>query len=177
ELRLGPVNLVALVAAAVAANQATTEEHRIVLETAEPSLVGHWDATRLERVVDNLLGNAVKYSPGGGTIVVSLAQEQDGVRAWGVLAVRDEGVGIPAADLPHLFERYHRGGNVAGIAGTGIGLAGARQIIAQHGGTITVTSAQGVGTTFVIRLPLAPPEGPVVSVALPMREETPPDAP
>jgi signal transduction histidine kinase len=69
--------------------------------------------------------------------------------------VRDEGVGIPAPDLPHVFDRFRRGGNVAGaITGAGIGLSAARQIVEQHGGTISVESTEGIGSTFTIRLPI-----------------------
>jgi signal transduction histidine kinase len=75
--------------------------------------------------------------------------------------VRDQGIGIPAADLPRVFERFHRAGNVAGrIAGAGIGLAAARQIVEQHGGTISVERREGAGSTFAVRLPLAPPAPP-----------------
>ena len=85
---------------------------------------------------------------------MSVAREGE----WAVLAVRDRGIGIPAADLPRIFERYHRAANAAGqFAGTGIGLAGARQIVEQHGGAIAVESAEGAGSTFTVRLPLAPP--------------------
>ena len=62
------------------------------------------------------------------------------------------------ADLPHLFQRFRRGGNVSGIRGTGIGLASARHIVVQHGGTIAVESQEGIGSTITIRLPLAVPE-------------------
>jgi signal transduction histidine kinase len=72
-----------------------------------------------------------------------------------MLAVSDPGIGIPADDLPSLFTRFRRGGNVGGIAGAGIGLAGARQIVEQHGGAIGATSIEGQGSTFTIRLPLA----------------------
>jgi signal transduction histidine kinase len=76
-----------------------------------------------------------------------------------VLTVRDAGVGIPAADLPHVFDRFRRGSNVAGqIAGTGIGLASVKQIVEQHGGRITLRSREGHGTTVVVRLPLAAPD-------------------
>jgi signal transduction histidine kinase len=85
---------------------------------------------------------------------VALGRAED---AGSMLAVRDQGMGIPAADLPHIFERFHRGSNVVGrIAGTDIGLATARQIVEQHGGTITVESQPGTGSTFTVRLPLAP---------------------
>lgn len=71
------------------------------------------------------------------------------------MTVRDEGVGIPAADQPHIFDRYRRGRNVSGeVSGTGIGLAGSSQIVEQHGGTIAVESAEGEGSVFMVRLPL-----------------------
>jgi signal transduction histidine kinase len=73
-----------------------------------------------------------------------------------VLNVRDHGVGIPADELPHVFDRFYRGRNVVGkVQGTGIGLAGVRQIIEQHGGQVTVTSTEGDGTTVSVRFPLA----------------------
>jgi len=75
-------------------------------------------------------------------------------QAWAVLSVQDHGIGIPSPDLPHLFQRFRRGGNVANIGGTGIGLAGARQIVEQHGGTLTAISEEREGSTFVMRLPL-----------------------
>src|SRR5262249_34505447 len=69
---------------------------------------------------------------------------------------RDPGIGIPETDLPHVFDRFYRGANVAGrFAGTGLGLAGARQIVEQHGGAISVESREGIGTTFTVRLPLS----------------------
>lgn len=78
--------------------------------------------------------------------------------AWAVVRVSDQGVGIPTVDLPHIFERFHRAGNVAGrIDGTGVGLASARHNIEQHGGAISVHSEEGAGTTVTIRLPLAGP--------------------
>ena len=73
-----------------------------------------------------------------------------------LLVVQDEGIGIPAADLPQIFERYRRGRNVGRIAGTGIGLTGAKQIVERHGGAIDVTSAEGAGTRVTVRLPLEP---------------------
>ena len=127
--------------------------HSIRVEVAE-DLLAEVDPTRIARAVANLLGNAIKYSPAGGEIAVTLTREDDSA----VLAVRDQGIGIPAADLPRIFERFHRGSNVAGqIAGAGIGLAGARQIVEQHGGAITVESREGAGSTFTVRLPLEPP--------------------
>ncbi|TMF01605.1 MAG: ATP-binding protein [Chloroflexi bacterium] len=76
---------------------------------------------------------------------------------WATIAVRDQGIGIPAADLPHVFEPFRRGENVVGrISGTGIGLASAQRIVQGHGGTLSVESEPDKGSTFTIRLPLTP---------------------
>jgi signal transduction histidine kinase len=88
-------------------------------------------------------------------VVLTLATDEDANGKWAVLRVKDLGVGIPTKDLPRVFDRFYRGTNVAGkIPGSGIGLAGARQIIEQHGGTITAESREGIGSTFTVRLPL-----------------------
>ena len=111
---------------------------------------------RLERVLANLVDNAIKYSPSGGAITLTIGTEEDAAGAWAVVSVRDQGLGIPAAALPRLFERFHRAENVVGrIGGTGIGLALARHTIESHGGSIAVESEEAVGSTFTIRLPLA----------------------
>ena len=156
RLRLGPTDLAELARSHAAVFQAATERHTLQVVAPEP-VTGIWDAARLGRVVDNLLGNAVKYSPEGGRIRVEVTREGSGDGEWAVLTVSDEGVGIPAADLPHVFERFHRGANVRRrIAGQGVGLAVVAQIVAQHGGTVTATSTEGRGSTFAVRLPLSP---------------------
>jgi signal transduction histidine kinase len=155
ELRRQPMDLVALVRTAVAEQQQLAEGHRIRLKATPATLTGDWDPVRLERVIQNLLSNAIKYSPNGGEVRVTVSRELAATGAWAVLVVQDRGIGIPPADLPHLFERFHRGGNVVGrIAGTGIGLASSRQIVEQHDGSIAVQSRLGRGSTFTIRLPL-----------------------
>jgi len=155
ELVYGALDLVALVQGCVPVHQQMTGLPYIRVETADTVLPIDADRDRLTRVVSNLLSNAVKYSPNGGTITVSLAQEQAEERNWAVLSVRDEGVGIPAAELPEIFERFHRGSNVRDkIAGTGIGLAGAKQTVELHGGDIRIESVEGKGTTVIVRLPL-----------------------
>ena len=159
ELTRRPTDLVGLVRRVVGPHQSATDRHRFRLDIAVPELVGTWDPTLLERVLDNLLTNAVKYSPEGGEIGVALVRVDDGGGATAVLTVRDEGMGIPAADLPRVFERFFRAENVAGqIDGTGLGLAGVRYTVESHGGTIGVVSREGAGSTFTIRLPLDAPE-------------------
>lgn len=154
ELRLQPVDLAEVARAAVADVCGSMPHRSVSVEAGTPSAVGHWDPVRLRRVVDNLLSNALKYSD-AGTVVVRVADEEADGRRWATLSVTDEGLGIPAADLPHIFERFRRGSNVTTRRrGTGIGLAGARQIVEQHGGKLTARSEEGRGSVFTVRLPI-----------------------
>ncbi|HEY3058032.1 MAG TPA: ATP-binding protein [Chloroflexota bacterium] len=154
ELRRDMTDLVELARQTIAEYQQTTDRHVLHLQADVPDLVGIWDRVRLGRVLDNLVGNAVKYTPRGGTIEVRVDLEQQPDR-WAVLRISDSGEGIPESDLPHIFERFRRGRNVEGrIPGTGIGLSGVRSILEQHGGSIAVESAVGQGTTVTVRLPL-----------------------
>lgn len=158
ELRAVATDLVALATDAAAAARAGTARHQLAVESTEPGIVGLWDPLRLRRVVDNLLGNAVAYSPRGGPVTVSVRREHGPDGSWAVLTVADAGLGIPAADLPHVFERYRRGANVGRrTTGSGIGLAGVRRIVEQHGGTVGAESREGHGSAFSVRLPLAGP--------------------
>ncbi|HEV2109131.1 MAG TPA: HAMP domain-containing sensor histidine kinase, partial [Thermomicrobiales bacterium] len=166
ELQRRPTDLVALTRRVTEEQQKTTEHHRIRVRSSCDKLTGPWDEERLERVVANLVGNAIKYSPAGGDITVSLNHESTAIPGsvrsgdsaadrWALLTVQDHGLGVPGRDLPYIFERFHRGANVAGIiSGSGIGLAGAKQIVEQHGGVITVVSSEGDGSTFTVRLPM-----------------------
>jgi signal transduction histidine kinase len=139
------------------AQRQTSRRHALRLDAAVPAFVGCWDPGRLERMLGNLVNNAVKYSPEGGEVTVGVAAEPSESPAWAVLTVRDRGVGIPGADLPRVFERFYRASNVATeISGTGIGLTTVRQIVEQHGGRIGVESEEGRGTTWTVRLPLQP---------------------
>ncbi|GAC1423614.1 MAG: hypothetical protein NVS4B1_06550 [Ktedonobacteraceae bacterium] len=148
-------DFVALVQRIVQEQQGTTTRHQLHFQTTLTELLIAIDAVRLERVMGNLLNNAIKYSPVGGKITISLSQEHGETSDWAVLALQDEGIGIPAADLPHIFEPFRRADNSKGkIQGTGVGLTSAAQIIQQHAGTITVESEEGVGTLFTIRIPL-----------------------
>jgi PAS domain S-box-containing protein len=157
ELRREPTDLVALARRASEAHDRGTERHSIQVHADAEELVGFWDGNRLERVLGNLLGNAIKYSPEGGEIVIRISRQRSGDAAHAVVSVEDHGVGIPASDLGLVFERYQRAGNVESIAGSGIGLAGAKRIVELHGGTISVASVEGVGSTFTVRLPIAEP--------------------
>jgi signal transduction histidine kinase len=156
ELRRGPTDLIALAKTAVLEHQQMTDRHILRISTHCDELVGNWDAIRLGRVFDNLLDNALKFSPRGGAIQVSI--EVDGDTA--VVTVTDVGEGIPEADVQHVFERFRRGGNVEGrIPGSGIGLAGVQTIVELHRGSITVQSEVGQGTAFTLRLPIDAADG------------------
>ncbi len=155
DLQRSPVDLVDVVSAAVDELNGVARSHTIDVETEARSVVGEWDAKRLRRVVSNLLDNAVKYSPEGGRVGIGITIE-GGVA---VLTVRDEGIGIPEADAPHVFDFQARATNVGAVPGSGIGLAGTKRIVEQHGGSIGFESDEGRGTTFTVRLPLAVPDG------------------
>jgi len=130
------------------------ETHRFQVE-AESPILGWFDPSRIDQVLTNLLGNAIKYSPDGGDIRVVL-RTQDG---WAELAITDQGIGIPEEAHGSLFQPFFRvytEGDPFG--GTGLGLYISDQIVDAHGGSIGVDSRLGTGSTFVVRLPLqAPP--------------------
>ncbi len=154
RLRREAVDLVSLCRRRIEEHQHATTQHHIRLFCRHERLVGWWDARRLERVIDNLLANAVKYSH-GGTIAVRLDAEGRAEVPWAKLEIEDQGVGIPADDLPFIFERFRRGSNVEDrVAGTGLGLAGAREVVMQHGGEVTIDSEEGRGTCVTIWLPV-----------------------
>ncbi|MEA2573170.1 MAG: hypothetical protein QOH93_468, partial [Chloroflexia bacterium] len=148
------VDLVAL-AQQVCARQ-TTEHHPCVVE-ATGQVLGRYDEVRITQLLENLVENAIKYSPEGGTVYVRVWREGGS----NYLSVADEGIGIPGADIPRLFDRFHRGTNVNDrkFAGMGLGLFICRGIAEQHGGRIWATSEQGQGSTFHVVLPVEPPIG------------------
>jgi PAS domain S-box-containing protein len=129
------------------------EIERIELHRSPEPLVVIGDELRLEQVIQNLIQNALKYSPAGGPVTVRL--ERSGDRAC--VEVADQGIGIPAAALPNLFRRFYRAPNVEQhqINGMGIGLFVVREIVQLHGGEIRVESQEGAGSAFTIELPLA----------------------
>jgi PAS domain S-box-containing protein len=155
ELDLGPADLVKIANRLAAEYRNMSPRHRIEVESDVGRLVGDWDEARIERVIANLLSNAVKYSPKGGEILITTSQVDRDDEAWAAFSVRDSGIGIAPSELDRVFEPYFRGSNVTkSISGTGVGLAGTRHIVEEHGGEIRVDSVLGHGTTFTVQLPL-----------------------
>ncbi len=152
-LRRSVVDLVALARASIARARVQTARHTLRLESHAEMIIGWYDADRLGEVFDNLLGNAIKYAPDGGEIVIRITVHEDAIH----LAVTDRGIGIPAAALPHLFQRSYRADQpgARGVAGQGLGLFISKALVEAHGGTIAVESAVREGSTFVIALPYA----------------------
>jgi PAS domain S-box-containing protein len=125
--------------------------HNLIFSGVDRRVEASIDRKLLRRTLVNLLSNAIKYSPAGGEVRLELALA--GREA--VIRVSDQGIGIPPEDLPRLFEPFHRAANVEGLPGTGLGLVIAKQSVEMHGGSLSVESAIGQGTTFTVRLPLA----------------------
>jgi signal transduction histidine kinase len=144
-----PIDLVEL-ARDVASRDAYRSHH--VTVSANGPVVGTYDLRRIGQVIENLVENAVKYSPEASEVHLALAQ-RDG---QAVIDVTDQGIGIPAPDIPHVFDRFHRGANVDDrrFAGMGLGLFICKGIVEQHGGRIWVDSAVGAGSTFHVALPV-----------------------
>jgi len=154
ELDVGPADLVKIVRRLAAEYQKISPRHTISIVSETNRVLGDWDEARIERIVANLISNAVKYSPRGGEITIEVREEDRDHQEWATLVVRDHGIGIPNDELERVFEPYYRASNIAGtVSGSGIGLAGTRHIVEQHGGEITVESEVG-DTTFTVRLPL-----------------------
>jgi two-component system, OmpR family, sensor kinase len=161
---IAPVDLVTLVSEEVEAAQGLSAQHTIELHTTFEALEIAADGQRLRQVLDNLLSNAIRYSPAGGMIAVHLttAPEQvasaDAAIACGLpqavlLTVADQGNGIAPGDLPRIFDRFYRGRGEQVAGGSGLGLYIASEIIAQHGGRLWAESQPDIGTRFHITLP------------------------
>jgi signal transduction histidine kinase len=148
EVRREPIDVAAVVRAVGERNRAHKE--RVIVDAAGP-LSGSVDRRRIEQLVDNLVENGLKYSDEESPVEVRAWRDNGEIR----ISVRDHGIGIPAADLPHVFERFHRASNVDArrYAGIGLGLYICRGIAREHGGRIWVESAVGQGSTFHVALP------------------------
>jgi PAS domain S-box-containing protein len=118
------------------------------------------DPVRLRQVLDNLVSNAIKYTPAGGTITIAGSPAESPDRMFAVLTVTDSGIGIPPEQYPHLFDRFFRASNAVaeGIKGTGLGLAITKAIVDAHEGTLSAAPGDAGGTTFTLTLPSAAPE-------------------
>ncbi len=145
-----PLDLTAFCQTCIKQVQETTgASHTLLLSANECSSV-RADEKLLRHILLNLLTNAVKYSPVGSKVYIGLHCEAD----QATLYVRDEGIGIPEDDQVHLFEAFHRAGNVGLVAGTGLGLAITKRAVEAHNGTISFESVEGLGTTFTVTFPI-----------------------
>jgi signal transduction histidine kinase len=126
-----------------------TDKHLITFRTYTEPVYANLDAKLLHHLLTNLLSNAIKYSPNGGNVSLELSCENQQI----ILCVRDEGIGMTAEDQEKLFQQFERGANVGKIKGSGLGLCIVKHIVDLHGGTISVESAIGKGTTFIVTLP------------------------
>jgi signal transduction histidine kinase len=151
-IQRAPLDICALARRVVEEIQAAEDTHTLHFSCPGKPLIVQGDELRLEQVLQNLIQNAIKYSPSNEPITVVVEQHGDQVG----IAIADHGIGIPQADLPNLFQRFYRANNVEEqhISGMGIGLYVVKEIITLHGGQVEVESAEGAGSTFTFYLPL-----------------------
>ena len=142
-------DLVSLVGEVVLSAQMRTEQHTMTLH-APPSVMMSLDALRMEQVLTNVLDNAIKYSPGGGAIEVTVTQPSPEVAQ---VAVRDHGLGIPPEQRAHIFKRFYQAHTEHYLSGLGLGLYISQEIVTLHGGHISVDFPTDGGTRFVVTLP------------------------
>jgi signal transduction histidine kinase len=149
-----PTDLGQLAKSVIKKMEAQSTQHRLLDDFPSELLVANVDAKRIEQVLRNLLDNAIKYSPEGGTITVQGRRDK-----WQVLVlVNDQGIGIPAEERGKIFERFYRVENevTRRMRGAGLGLAVCQGIVEAHGGRIWVESQPGAGSTFCFTLPVEP---------------------
>ncbi len=148
-------NLVALTRRVMTRLRDTTKHHTLIVKSSAPRIAAYLDVQRIEQVVTNLVNNAIKYSPNGGEVLLSI--QEDIKTGTAILSVRDHGIGIPVSQQGQIFNRFFRATNVIrlGLEGSGLGLYLSRELIQLHGGHIWFESAEGQGSTFSISLPLA----------------------
>lgn len=155
-LRWEDVDLATLASEVLARFERTADDddgHRLLLSATEP-VVAPCDPARMDQVLSNLISNALKYSPNGGTVEVAVRSASDAAE----ILVMDEGMGISAEDQTRLFEPFGRSAGARGFQVTGLGLYIVQGIVSAHSGTITVDSAPGRGSRFTVRLPLRRPD-------------------
>jgi signal transduction histidine kinase len=125
-------------------------ETHLLIYTSETTESIMADPRLLRQIVTNLISNALKYSPKGGTVNISLQCKDKHIE----IVVQDHGIGIPETDLPRMFNAFQRASNVSGVSGTGLGLAIVKQAVDLHGGTVDLESEVDVGTKFTVKLPV-----------------------
>lgn len=165
RMNLTPTPVTPLVESVLTSFAATAQHGGISLRSHFPAettsvsraapLCAMADPIRVEQALTNLVGNAVKFTPAGGEVTVSVTAAQEMIQ----IAVQDTGIGIDSAGLEHIFDRFYRTKQAVdgGIKGTGLGLSIAQQMIQAQGGQLTVTSVIGQGATFTMTLPAAQP--------------------
>ena len=153
QVELAPTDLRAVVSDAISSVQegAAVNGHRFVLELPDEPLAASADREKLGQILRNLLDNAVKFSPGGGTVTVEAHRRAGRVE----VRVVDQGEGIPEAEREHIFSKFHRADSTGGYGGAGLGLFIARGLVLAMGGRMWVDSAEGGGSSFAFELPLA----------------------
>jgi signal transduction histidine kinase len=150
QLQREPVVLSEVVARAVDLYRDVADAKGVALLADTPAdIVVTADRTRLEQVAANLIDNALKYTPAGGRVDVEVGREGD----VALLRVRDTGTGIPADELPRIFDRLFRGDRSRAERGLGLGLSLVKAVVEAHGGTVSVESEPGRGSVFTVRLP------------------------
>nr|BBH87169.1 hypothetical protein KTC_19200 [Thermosporothrix sp. COM3] len=156
QLNRSAINILALLRRIITQMQQTTKRHRLILATDASAIIVSLDAHRMEQVLSNLLENAVKYSPQGGEIVVTVEERREQQQL--LLSMQDHGIGIPEQQQAQIFGRFMRANNAHawGIRGTGLGLYLCRQLVEQHQGKLWFESREGQGSTFFLSLPLHP---------------------
>jgi two-component system, OmpR family, sensor histidine kinase BaeS len=151
QLTLQPCDLAEIAETAVARMAGRYDAAGVTLERRLTPVSVLADARRMHQVITNLLGNALKFTPAGGQVTVEAGPAGSGAR----LCVADTGTGIPGDEQPRIFDRFWRGRQAAGVAGSGIGLAVVAELVRAHGGRVTVTSVPERGTQMIVTLPRA----------------------
>jgi two-component system phosphate regulon sensor histidine kinase PhoR len=153
DFEMGPTDLGPIVKEAVAELRLQAETKRQILETRVPEGISNvtGSSRRLRQVIDNLVGNAIKYTPPGGRIVVELSEGEAHIK----ISVSDDGLGIPVGDQPFVFDKFFRvdSPQTRDIPGTGLGLSIVKSVVERHGGRVWVESEKGRGSTFTLLLP------------------------
>jgi len=152
-LQRTPTNVITLARRVSSSLQQTTTRHQIEVQTTHEQLMADIDPGRIEQVLTNLVGNAVKYSPQGGPVIVTLWEEAEAGMVG--ISVQDRGIGIPGSQQAKMFGRFMRADNAVswGISGTGLGLYLCHELVERHGGQLWFESEEGQGSTFFLKLP------------------------